>query len=374
MDKEIVFFLKNTLNIEIHIFSFDPILGNYNLSSCDKTFYNNWDKSLFNKIKGVRTIIHPFYNSLSLLLFLSRNKNMYDVIHFKWLRSIIVLSYLFIQKYSLKTIATFWGGEFESQKILYSKGLYRVFLKKFLNKVDVITYGTTEGFVELTNFGLGEKKLKKTIYGSDILKEIQNLLSVSSKKKCKSNLGIESNKTTITIGYSGKQIHQHLKVINALIHNNHFMKIKNSFVFIIPFTYGGNELYMSQIKDELTKNDLNYLIINTKCNEKEIAEIRIASDIMVQATLFDGRSSSIIEFLLAGSIMISGDWLPYKLFKEKLIHFYEVEKFDRINFPKLVISVHKNIHMELEKSANNSQKWGFNETWERTIDKWISLY
>lgn len=374
-----VFFEQFTKNLKrtdpkiiITVFSFDPIKRKNDLSACNAVFESTWYKSPLRKIRGIRTLMEPLFTTYCFFLFLKKNNKKYDIIHFKWLRASILFSLFFIKKFSNKSVAMLWGGEFESQKIFFSKRIYYFFFKLFINKMDIITYATEEGLKALEKFVDQKEKLKFAIYGSNIVKEIQEKIVKDSRIECKQKFGIEDSQTSISIGYSGKKIHQHLEVLSALLYNDSFVQEKDKFFFLIPMTYGRDERYLKIIENFMIENGLHFKILIDKLTNSKVADLRLATDIFIQVTTFDGRSSSVVEYLLAGSIMIAGSWLPYSIFKEKHLHFYEIDEIDTYLLPSLVLNISEHIKVELMKTKINRERWGFHETWEGVMANWIN--
>ena len=268
----------------------------------------------------------------------------------------------------------FWGGELESQKLFFSRRIYLYFLNRFSKQMDKLVYLTEESYDKLRKVISEPEKLTQALYGSSILKELQNKGCEGSGSKYKSKWGIDCSKTTIGIGYSGKDIHQHLEVIEALRNNEGFWKRKCEFVFLLPMTYGAGRAYVEQVAQHLKEHDFQFKIIREKMSDIEVAEIRMATDIFIQVTKFDGRSSSVIEYFMAGAIMISGSWLPYKIFKDRNLYFHEVIQISGPEIPRLVLHIRDNYDLERSKTSQNREKWGFNETWDGVMPNWLAIY
>lgn len=359
-------------DVTFDVFSIDQITGKYDLTSCDNIFINAWEETKLKNIKGLRIFIKPFYTWFSLYLYLKTNKFKYDIIHFKWLTPGILFFPTTIRRHAKKIVATFWGGEFEKQDLLLSKKLYFLFLKNFLKKADIITISTQEQFNKLLNFKIDKNKITYAIYGSSIYEKINSFTISENKNKSKEFWNINSNKITISIGYSGKAVHQHIPILESLFANEDFISKKDDYIFILPLTHGGTSEYYSSIIDRLENVNAKYLMLTQKMTDSEVARLRIATDIMLQLSIADGRSASVIESLLAGSILISGRWLPYQVFRENEIYFYELESIDSL-LPETILKISKNIIKELEICKTNKAKWSI-ETWEKVSPNWIGIY
>jgi hypothetical protein len=359
-------------DINIDVFSVEPIMGQYDLSACNNIFASAWNKSFLKKIKGLRTIIKPFYSWFALYSFLIKNKKKYDIIHFKWLVPEVVLFPRLINKFCRKSIATFWGTEQKTQSIFYSNFIYRLCLRNFLQKKDAITYPSNEKYKEQLKIHSNHEKFHYAIYSSSIYSAIERLVATESKNKSKEYLSFDPEKITISIGYSGKKVHQHVKIINTLFRDSALVKHKDKLHFILPLNYGCDSSYIEEIKYLIKSYNANYKIITQKMTDFEIARLRNATDIMIQLSSSDALSASIIESLLTGAILISGKWLPYEVFKQKRLFFYELDNIDS-TLPKLIIKLAEDIDVELKKCQNNKEKWGF-ETWGKVIKYWIEIY
>jgi len=358
--------------IKVDVFSIPPVNGKYDLSSCNKVGVNKWEETLLCKIKGIRSIIKPFYSWHSMYYFLQRNNKQYDIIHFKYLVPSVVLFPTLIMKHCRKSVATLWGAEIDVQKIFYSKILYIYFLKIFLHNVDHMTFASKEQLNQITQLGVESDKLSYAIYGSSIYDEIEKLVAFENKDKSKELLGIDKKKITISIGYSGKESHQHKIIISTLFKNSTFTVNKEKFTLILPMTHGCNDSYTNDVVNLVKKNGATYKLLTKKMADAEVARLRNATDIMLQLSSVDARSASVIESILAGSILISGKWLPYEEFRQKQLYFYELENIDA-SLPNLILQLSENIDEELNKCQNNKLKWDV-ETWGKVIDNWVAIY
>ncbi len=358
----------------IDIFSIDKINGYFDLSSCDNVDINPWSNSSITKIKVLGRMIYSFLTIIAIIRFLQKGKKQYDIIHFKWLITpIVLLPFFILRKHSNKIVASFWGGEFTTQKVLYSSTLYNFFLKKFINQVDAIANsGDAVCDYMKKNFSKANSKLHIAKYGSSIAEILEEMVQNETKQENKKYFGVDDNQITISVGYSGKAIHQHLNILQILIDSTDFQKYRDKFTFIFPVSRSYNSSYVNQIRELLTQHKLKYKILEQQMGDFEVARLRMATDIMIQLSKFDGRSASIIECFLAGSIVISGSWLPYELFHKKGLHFYELDAIDE-KLPDLLLKIGNNIDAELDKCKDNKNKWGF-DTWEKVIPGWISVY
>jgi len=361
-------------DINFDIFSIDNISGKYDLYSCHDIYINTWGNSFVKNIKGLRTIVHPFYTWFSLYKFLKQRGKKYDIIHFKWLVPGVVLFPNTIAKFAVKTIATFWGQEYKRDKIFFSNKLYKRVLYGFLKNVDAVINHSKSTNEYVGNVLGSTDKFHFARYGSSIIKEIDKLESnEESKIVSKKKLNFDPNKISVAIGYSGKEIHQHIKVVSELFGSEDFKENADKFLFVFPMSYGCYDQYIQKVESEIRQYTQNYKILNPqKYTDEEMARYRNATDIMIQLSTYDGLSASIIETFYAGTIIISGTWLPYEAFRESNMFYYELDKIDQ-QLPDLLINLSENINNELEVCKQNKGKWDY-DSWEKVIPNWINIY
>ena len=359
--------LKSKMDVSIDVFSF----FSSNKQGYDNKYYDNVYNpklSFVSKIRYVRSFSTSFDQSCSLKRFI-KDKH-YDVIHCHWLLPSTILT-TNLSSHCDKLCATFWGGELEKQEICHSHKLYMLYLKRFLKTVSVIA--NSEDFFSKLNkkFHSLEKKYRIASLGSATIDELYNLIETEEKKTSKQHLSIDSNKTTVLIGYSGKSLHNHIEIINELKkYSDHKEKIH----ILAPMTRGGEESYIKQVESALIDSGFSYTLISGRfLSDLEIARIRNATDITLQLSVFDGFSRSIVECLCAKSVLIYGNWLDYP-------KYLKTYNFSAIAVPSIAEGVAKccnvvdNFNNYKISTENNSLNGKDNFSWSKCIDGWISIY
>ncbi|MDF2158192.1 hypothetical protein [Algoriphagus sp. CAU 1675] len=352
--------VTNDLGKFSHEFNF-----NYRVTSYYSTFIP--------KIKFFRSFIKPFYIGIELLLYLLLNKNKYNVLHFKWLLPEIVLFSPIYKFFPFKIISTLWGGELESLKLFGSRKLYFLFFKKMVINSSYITVFTHEKEQQLISYNINKLKIKKFLYGSNIISNIEILVSNGNRLHSKSIFNIPDNLISICVGYSGKSLHQQLEFLNFIIRNNLTEEFSSKFFLIFPMTYGFDSNLHDSLLLVLRKFNFKFIILTQKMSDLEVAYLRHSTDIFLQISTFDGLSSSLIEGFLSGSIIICGDWLPYESFKKSGLYFHEIDGLNLSLF-KLLDFLYMNFDNEYNKCKVNKNILGFNQTWNNQIGNWLNLY
>jgi hypothetical protein len=101
----------------------------------------------------------------------------------------------------------------------------------------------------------------------------------------------------------------------------------------------------------------------------QIARLRLATDIFINAQMSDGLSASVLEALYAGAILLNASWLSYREYLEWGLSLLSFSRFEDI--PKLVTSVFSKAGKEESPSrAVLREKMSWNqcqEAWGRLL-------
>jgi glycosyltransferase involved in cell wall biosynthesis len=107
-------------------------------------------------------------------------------------------------------------------------------------------------------------------------------------------------------------------------------------------------------------------------NDREVAFLRLSSDIMIQVQNTDSFSSSMREHLYAGNVVITGDWLPYETLDKKGCFMLKVSDVDLVG-EKLVYAINNLDSLKKRCQGNPEIIWELS-SWENNIDSWCNLY
>jgi hypothetical protein len=99
--------------------------------------------------------------------------------------------------------------------------------------------------------------------------------------------------------------------------------------------------------------------------------MRTISDIMVVVQLTDVFSASVQEHLMAGSVLIAGDWLPYKSFLEKGVYMRITNLEDLKKNMETVIC---NLEKEKELCKGNEERIYSLSSWSSKSNDYINMY
>lgn len=358
--------LKKSMSVSIDIFEFFPS----SQQSFGADYYDNVTtaEGYFLPFRRGKMLIDSIVRGNSLKSFLY-NKH-YDVIHCHWIVSPVVIQKS-LKNHCKKLILSFWGGELVEQKILYSTSIYRHYLKQLVKQADFIINDKEGKANTLKQFPYFKGEYRAGSYGSAPVETLYSLMQFENKETSKRSLGINSGKLTVLIGYSGKELHQHLPIISTLTQHN---ELKDKVHILAPMTRGANTNYIEIVKQALEKSGYDFTLFSGRyLSDKEIAQIRNATDIVLQLSLFDGFSRSIIECLCAKSVVIYGNWLGYEQYMGPSSYLgIEVSSIeDGITKLAEVINNLDSFSAILEK---NHEYGRHHIMWSECIKDWVNVY
>lgn len=205
-------------------------------------------------------------------------------------------------------------------------------------------------------------KIRICNFGIDIIDEIDQLEESGVIKR-------ERDKIVITCGYNGTEGQQHLLMIDSLkrLPSEYRRNIK----MLIPATYGLHDYYKERIKKALSSVDFDYEIVDKHLSCLELAELRLNSDIALNIQITDTLSSSLLQHLYAGSILLVGDWLPYEVYDEEGF-FYKKTNLDTITDD--IVDCIDNLTAYQEMTALNRQKVRGFASWKSVSIKQLNIY
>jgi len=276
-----------------------------------------------------------------------------------------------IKKSAQKVIATLFGSDFYRNTLEEKKIQSKIF--DCADKV-VIGPNMKEDFMKY--FSSFESKIEYGQYGSVRLDLIDELNTEKINSDIRQKYGVGLNKIITTVGYNAKPEQQHIFFLDLLMLLSE--EEKSKITLLLPLTYGGTDEYIQTLKEKLNILNIDYLWIDRSMTtrekwltDKELAEIRVISDITVNIQTTDALSSSIKEALLAGDVVITGDWLPYKIYEDLDAFIIRCKKEELLKAYKDVV---KQYHIyQMHTFQNKSIILNF-ASWKKLVPEFINRY
>lgn len=287
----------------------------------------------------------------------------YDYVHFHFIgrESQYILKQI-SKNTNSKIITSIWGSDMfrnKSNSFISTCEISDILTFTSKDSIDFFKskYNWTKENINLCPFGLAPlehlKKLNKT------------------KTECKVDLNLNPEKIVITVGYNMAPEQQHLEILDQFL-DKKLLKLKDKVQIVLPITYGGSINYKKNLLRKLNKLPFEYKVFDSYLSDNDVAEIRKASDIMLQFQITDQLSGSMLEYIYANNVVITGGWLPYDNLKENKYWFYDVEMIKDIK--SLIPHIIANYESINDQTRNNQKLVGTDYSWNNTIKNWLTLY
>lgn len=270
-----------------------------------------------------------------------------------------------VKKRKIPLIIMVWGSDFyraTPQKLerkrfgfaqaniihLESESVEEDFLKvfpEFSDKIRIVQFGLEQ--LDLLKEAMKQPLTEPSIIPSNIYKK----------------------KIIVTCGYNGIESQQHLIMINAISMLS--KSLRDSIHLIIPFTYGGKPEYKDEVITLLTNSDVSYTLLDKRLSDSQVTELRRISQVVINIQKTDSFSASLQEHMMAGSVMIVGDWLPYQMFDKVGLYMIKTSISTLQNNIERVLNDFEEYRI---KSVNNTQRAYDFSSWHSVEEKWVDIY
>lgn len=262
-----------------------------------------------------------------------------------------------------KLVLSYWGSDLlrtEKGK-LNSAG-------RFLKYADFVTFDNEDlefKFKEIYEWT--DIIPKRTVMiGLPVLNIIKRNASDDFKEAIRKRWGIDKKKIVIGIGYNGIPAQQHKRVLRVLEKLDE--EQKKQIVLLLQMSYGGTRTYKDSVIKVAKKTGIQYIDIQRYLTDDEVAQLRILTDIFINAQSTDAFSGSICEYLFADTVLINAKWLRYKEFEKYQFHYLEFESFNEINY-----LIEKSLKEKINVEENKELIWKL-RSWEYCAPKWKIIY
>lgn len=337
-----------------------------NVSSSMKRAYLDMNVNLL-IFNNNQNISNQIVNTLKILYYIAKNRNKFDFLEIHYPPSTIQAYFLaIVEKIMIaKKLIVFWGSD-----LLRVKKTHLNRLKLLIDKCDLINLPTEElvNKFELFFTMKYRDKYVSVPFGSLSFDEQNNIGKQFSKAECKKKIGVKHDEITVAVGYNGKKEQQHIKVIEVLA--NLSQDIKKRLVLILHLVNTIDQEYYDEIKKALNNCGIEFIIINDMLPLEEIAILRQATDIFIQAQFTDALSGTVREALYSEAILVNPTWIKYNEFDKIGIEYIQYD--DILDINKIIEKIlDESIVIDVKK---NKEKIYNNFSWDAVIDKWQRIY
>jgi hypothetical protein len=324
-------------------------------------YFNKYPSGLFARLPKLR-----FFQYIWGLRKLSGGLPHYDIAHINFHHYYYAFFTPIIRKKADKLYITFFGSDFNQ-----SKRYKHLSNKKSIALADYI-FATNPTFLDRISKKYNLIKTKKKtgilIFIHESFEKFAKYASKQSKQLNK--LEWSAHNKIIACGYNGATITRHEEIIKVLLDIKQNL---TDFRIVFPMTYGNMATVNHQrVQSLLLNSGLNYMLLKDYLKVEKIMSLRLASDIFIHIQSMDQMSASMMEHLAAGSVVITGKWLPYELFEDLGVYFIRIDKVE--NLKEALLDVINNLDIYLERCTKNRAIILNLMSWEKNKWSWYEAY
>jgi hypothetical protein len=269
-----------------------------------------------------------------------------------------------LKRKGAKLIASIWGSDF-----LRANARSLRLLGRTLSMADLITSNNQAVLDGLASrFPSAASRLRLVRFGLKSLDAIERIMRSEGKASCKRRFDIPEGKVAVALGYNGSPAQQHVAMLGSLgaLAEEH----KRGIHFVLPMTYPDDPAYREDVRRAIRGSGLSVTVISDFLSGEDVARLRLACDVCVNAQITDSFSGSVQESLFAGNRLVVGSWLPYLFLRDFGVAFHSFDSIEEMPAALLRCIAEP----ELGESVHASEVIGALSRWNSVVADWERLY
>lgn len=289
----------------------------------------------------------------------------FDVYHYHSLEP-AWLGLLSVLPVGAKTVLSIWGSDL--MRIAGTSDY--VDQLAACNRADVITVSSLEiREILLSKFGRHlAPKVRLALLGVTLLDEVDRCRG--QRAAFLGSLGLQEDCITVCIGNNASRGNQHIEVLQQLARLEPSRARRVCVLF--PLSHRPHPTYVAELRAVAATVPFRSVFLDRKMTNQEVAGLRCATDVLIHVPISDAFSAAMLESIYAGSLVITGAWLPYSRLRAAGIHFHELHQLD--DLPALLAGVIDAIDVEREKAMPNPPRIRELVHPTRAVGAWLAIY
>lgn len=289
----------------------------------------------------------------------------YDIVHVFYLSAIWAALSGALARKGQRLVVTLFGSDVYRTPV-FLKPLQQRLLRR-ARTVTATNSDTMERARAVFKLWVGEQRIIR--FGLRPLDHIAAIRNVPQAEQ-KRALGFPVDRIVITAGTNASPWQHHEAIIAAV---TALPEAQRQSVFVvIPMTMGGSDEHTTTVRAACETNGLAYCMITVLMTDEELARLRAATDILVQVQPTDQLSGAMQEHLCAGSVVITGSWLPYGVLRDAGVVFWTVD--DRAMLPTALTECIAELDARRSICTVNADPITRLSSWRTNVLAWSALY
>lgn len=205
--------------------------------------------------------------------------------------------------------------------------------------------------------------------GDSLLPIIDNISENERRQLSKKMDILYPNKILVTCGYNASPSQQHSIIIDSVSKLSSIDKERIH--IILPMSYDVSEPYLSDTVSLLSKANVDYTVLDYLLNEKELAVLRMQSQVMIDVQITDSFNGALRETLYSENVTLIADWLEYPPYDRENVYYISINES---NLTSTLHSIINNYEEYKQKCIGNKDKLKRLVSWDYCIKPWVDSY
>jgi hypothetical protein len=148
---------------------------------------------------------------------------------------------------------------------------------------------------------------------------------------------------------------------------------RSQIAIVLPMTYTGtSSSYVDSIRTMSAQWQLPVRILDQRLSPDDVARLRVATDVLIHLPISDQFSAAMCESLVAGAVLITGGWLPYRKLRAGGVRYHEVFEIGAIS-AKLADMLGR-FQLERSQVQKNASIVRNMMSWQSLVPQWTNVY
>lgn len=286
----------------------------------------------------------------------------YDLVH---INSVSVFSFIaaWHAKKDARVVVSYWGSD-----LLRASNLALLTMRPLLKRADVITVETDFVRKRLSELFAGrfDDKVMLATFGTKNAEIMHAFVQSHTREECKKKFGLPADKLCIFCGYNGSRSHRHVEITNLL--ETLPQEAKDRLCLVFHCGYSLSEDYRSELEALTQDSLLECRLISDFLTGEELAALRMCADVMLNLQPTDSISTSMLETLEAGAIVVKGDWLVYPELEKRGAYLLSIPSMEAL--PSIICDIAENLDGYREKTRQN-RGIVLMQSWNTVREGWL---
>ena len=270
----------------------------------------------------------------------------FDVIHVHYVTRAALLLAKLLKQSNTRIVVSYWGSD------LLRKGARELKKEsKFFSEISCFTLSSDamyEKFIKVYSHKYSER-INKVRFGVSGFLSIMHVKETLSIEDCKKSIGADPQKVLIAIGYNKAQGQQHDKVLSQI--QTLDKSLQERIELVLQCGYGEcSEEYWERLQQIISTLSCKTIILTNYMSDIDVAKLRYAVDIYINAQITDAFSATMQEYLFSGAMVLNPIWLSYPEISEFGLSCVEYKDISEI--PEVVAKIiSAGVYRQLENAA-----------------------